>query len=104
MPRFTQDALNNVTFLRVRDAAPGCILVLNSSLIGQRGTSARLGSFFSGGFMFRVKTALFAFLLLVSAAMLGAQTITGSITGIVMDPSSASVANVKVTATNVGTN
>src|SRR5947207_2811498 len=54
--------------------------------------------------MFRMRIALFALLLLVSTAVLDAQTITGSITGIVTDPSGAVVANVKVIATNVGTN
>ncbi len=51
--------------------------------------------------MFRVKLA---FLVMVSAAVLAAQTITGSITGTVTDPSGAVVANVKVVGTNVGTN
>jgi len=41
---------------------------------------------------------------MVSAAVLAAQTITGSITGTVTDPSGAVVANVKVVGTNVGTN
>src|SRR5690348_14454806 len=48
--------------------------------------------------------AKLASLILLSAAMLAAQTVTGSITGTATDPSGAVVANVKVTATNVGTN
>src|SRR5262245_27801222 len=50
-----------------------------------------------------IKTKL-ACLLFLSAAMLAAQTVTGSITGTATDPSGAVVANVKVTATNAGTN
>src|SRR5499426_4833346 len=46
----------------------------------------------------------FACLLFLSAAVLAAQTVTGSITGTATDPSGAVVANVKVTATNAGTN
>ncbi|HEY2013379.1 MAG TPA: carboxypeptidase regulatory-like domain-containing protein, partial [Bryobacteraceae bacterium] len=51
--------------------------------------------------MFRLKLA-FSIVMLASA--LCAQTITGSITGTVTDPSNAVVANVKVVATNTGTN
>jgi len=51
--------------------------------------------------MNRSKVAL---LLVFSAVLLKAQTITGSITGTISDPSGAAVANVKVTATNTATN
>ena len=47
------------------------------------------------------KGAVFA--ILFSSALL-AQTITGSITGTVTDPTKAVVANVKIVATNTGTN
>jgi hypothetical protein len=43
-------------------------------------------------------------LFVLCAALLSAQTITGSITGTVSDPSGAVITNVKITATNVGTN
>src|SRR5947199_1109329 len=45
-----------------------------------------------------------AALIVIAAAWLPAQTITGSITGTVTDPSGAIVTNVKIVATNVGTN
>src|SRR5436309_712981 len=57
--------------------------------------------------MLRAKLSVLA-VLLTSAVLFtsvsSAQTITGSITGVVTDPSSASVANVKIVATNTGTN
>jgi hypothetical protein len=49
------------------------------------------------------KYSKLAALLLLCAAFLSAQTITGSITGTATDPSGAIVANVKITASNVGT-
>ncbi|HEV3196618.1 MAG TPA: carboxypeptidase regulatory-like domain-containing protein [Bryobacteraceae bacterium] len=45
-----------------------------------------------------------AILAILCASALSAQTITGSITGTVTDPSSSVVANVKIVATNAGTN
>ena len=51
--------------------------------------------------MFRFKLAVLAVLW---TSVLSAQTITGSITGAVSDPSGAVVANVKIVATNTGTN
>ena len=51
--------------------------------------------------MFRFKLAVLAVLW---TSVLSAQTITGSITGAVIDPSGAVVANVKIVATNTGTN
>src|SRR5437870_8629833 len=51
--------------------------------------------------MFRFKLAVLA---VVWTSVLSAQTITGSITGAVTDPSGAVVANVKIVATNTGTN
>src|SRR3954464_5482773 len=50
------------------------------------------------------KTSRFATLLVLAASLLPAQTITGSITGTVSDPSGAVITNVKIVATNVGTN
>src|SRR5947209_2882098 len=41
---------------------------------------------------------------LLSIAVMSAQTITGSITGTTVDPSGAPVVNVKIVATNTGTN
>jgi len=51
--------------------------------------------------MLRLKLAVFAVLF---TSVLSSQTITGSITGVVTDPTGAVVANVKVVATNTGTN
>ncbi|MBZ5618233.1 MAG: TonB-dependent receptor [Acidobacteriia bacterium] len=51
--------------------------------------------------MIRLKLTILAVL---CASALTAQTITGSITGTVTDPSNSVVANVKVVATNTGTN
>jgi len=51
-----------------------------------------------------MKRSRIAVLLVFSAVLLKAQTITGSITGTITDASSAAVANVKVIATNTGTN
>src|SRR4051794_35756942 len=45
-----------------------------------------------------------AALIVIAAAWLTAQTITGSITGTVTDPSGAIITNVRIIATNIGTN
>src|SRR6476659_3034082 len=50
------------------------------------------------------KLAILAAVTLLGSISTYAQTITGSITGTVTDPSAAVVTNVKVVATNVGTN
>src|SRR4051794_20284267 len=50
------------------------------------------------------KLAILAAVTLLGSISMFAQTITGSITGTVADPSGAVVTNVKIVATNVGTN
>lgn len=52
----------------------------------------------------KIRFAVLAVLLCLFTAALSAQTTTASITGTVSDPSGAVVPNVKVVATNVGTN
>src|SRR5436305_4815250 len=50
------------------------------------------------------KLAVLAAVTLLGSLSLCAQTITGSITGTVTDPSGAVITNVRITATNTGTN
>src|SRR5215813_14043727 len=57
-----------------------------------------------GYFMSRYRVAFAAIIFASFSSVISAQTITGSITGTVTDPSKAVVANVKVVATNTGTN
>jgi Carboxypeptidase regulatory-like domain len=54
--------------------------------------------------MFRLMLLKSAVLAVLFTSVLSAQTITGSITGVVTDPSSSVIPNVKIVATNTGTN
>ena len=54
--------------------------------------------------MFRLMLLKSAVLAVLFTSVLSAQTITGSITGVVTDPSSSVIPNVKIVATNAGTN
>jgi outer membrane receptor protein involved in Fe transport len=57
-----------------------------------------------GGFMYKVPPLLLVLLLFSHPCALRAQTTNASITGRVMDPSKATIADAKVTAVNLGTN
>src|SRR6266699_6060410 len=54
--------------------------------------------------MLRLMLLKSAVLAVLFTSVLSAQTITGSITGVVTDPSSSVIPNVKIVATNTGTN